>query len=70
MNLFKHWSKIYLQQEIIFQRDSYDHCVDDEDIVSCEWNLEFFVTSFNSALINMIEEKYKNLDDIEQIGIT
>ena len=28
VKLFKHWSKISLQQEIIFQRDSYDHCIE------------------------------------------
>ena len=25
LNLIKHWSKISLQQEILIQRDSYDH---------------------------------------------
>ena len=36
VNLFKQWSQISLQQEILFQRYSYDHCVDNEDIGSCE----------------------------------
>ena len=27
VNLFKNWYKIYIQREILFQRDSYDHCV-------------------------------------------
>ena len=35
VNLFKHYSKISLQQEILLQRDSYDNCVDDDNIVSC-----------------------------------
>ena len=34
MNLFKYWSKISLQQEILLRMDSYDHCVNDEDIFS------------------------------------
>ena len=62
VKLFKHWYKIYLQQEIMFQRDSYDNCVDDGDIVNCELTLEFFVKYCNDALINTIEEKYKTLN--------
>ena len=46
----------------MFQRDSYDNCVDDGDIVSCELTLEFFVKYCNDALINTIEEKYKTLN--------
>ena len=59
MHLFKHWSKISLQQEILFQRYYYDNCVDNEDIVSCECNLELFVNSCDGDLINSIEEKYE-----------
>ena len=36
VKMFKHWSKISLQQAIMFQRDSYHRCVDNKDIVSCE----------------------------------
>ena len=55
MNLFKHWSKISLQQATLFQRYFYDNCVNDEDIVSFEWTLELFVNSCDGALINSIE---------------
>ena len=58
MDLFNHWYKITLQQAILFQRESYDHFVDDEDIISCEWMLKLLVNSCNGALINSIEEKY------------
>ena len=40
VNLSKRWSNIFLQKSILFQRGSYDHSVDYEDIVSCEWRLE------------------------------
>ena len=69
VNLFKHLYKISLQQALLFQRDSYDHFVDDEDIVSCEGTLEFFVNSCHGALIKSIEEKYETLDKPEQGGI-
>ena len=39
VNLFKQSSKISLQQKILFQRDLYNNCVDDYDIVSYEWTL-------------------------------
>ena len=57
VNLFKEWSKIYCQQAILFQRDSYDNCVENEDIVSFEQPLELFVNSCNGALIKRIEGK-------------
>ena len=70
MNLFNHWYKISIQQEILIQRDSYDTCVNGEDIVGCEWKSELFVNSCDGALIKSIEEKYYNLDELEQGGIT
>ena len=70
VNLFKNWSKIYLQQEINFQRDFCDHCVKNEDIVSCECTLELFANSCSGALIKSIEKKYETLDELEQGGIT
>ena len=70
VNLFKQWYKIYLQQEIPFQRDSYDNFFNDEDIVGCEWTLELFVNYCDGALIKSIEESYDNLDEPEQGGIT
>ena len=54
----------------MFQRDSYDHCVNDDNIVSCECNLELFVKYWDGALINRTEVKYETLDEIKQDGIT
>ena len=59
-NLFKKWSKISLQQATRFQRNSYDHCVDDEDTVSCEWTLELFVNSCDGAFIRGRTDKTQN----------
>ena len=69
VNLFKHLYKISLQQEILFQRHSYDICLNDVDIVSCEWILELFVNSWDGAFIKTIERKYETLDELEQGGI-
>ena len=70
MNLFKNWSKIYLQFAILFQRDFYDHCVNDDDIFICEFTLELFVNSCDGDLIKRKEEKYETLDELEKGGIT
>ena len=70
MNLINHWSKISLQHIILFQRDSYDHFVYDEDIFSCECNLDGFVNSFDGALIHRTEGKYETLYEFEQGRIT
>ena len=62
VKIFNHYSNISLQQEILFQRYYYDHCVEDEDIFSSERALEFLVNSWDVALIYRIEEKYETLD--------
>ena len=69
VKIFNHYSNISLQQEILFQRDLYDHCVNYEDIVSCEWTLGLFLNSFHGSLVNRINEKHNNLDKLEQVGI-
>ena len=53
--MFKHWSKIYLQLIILFQKDSYDHCVKYEYVVSCEWTLELSVNYFDGIFIKSTE---------------
>ena len=53
-----------------FQRDSYENCSDDEDIVSCEWTEEIFRKSSDTALIKRVEDNYEALDRLEQEGIT
>ena len=70
VNLFNHWSNISLQQEIIFQRDSYYRFVNDEDIFRCGWTLYLFVNSCDGDLINRTEEKYDTLNELEQGDIT
>ena len=54
----------------VSKMDSYDHCVDNEDIDSCKWTLELFVNYWDGYLIKRIEEKYETLDELEQGGIT
>ena len=70
LNLFQHWSKLSLSTVALYQKDSYENCADDEDIVSCEWTKELFVNSSSPALVKRIEEKYEALDGLAQGGIT
>ena len=68
--LFSHWSKASLRVVAQFQRDSYENCSDDEDIISCEWTKEIFINSSYPDLIKSLEYKYEALYEIEQGGIT
>ena len=43
---------------------------DNKDIIRCEWTKELFGKSLDNALIKRVEEKYEELDGIEQGGIT
>ena len=55
VNMFKPWSNISLQQKIVFQRDSCDHFLNNEEIVSCEWTLELSVNYFDGIFIKSNE---------------
>jgi hypothetical protein len=70
LNLFQYWSKFSLTTVALFQQDSYKHCANDEDTVSCEWTRELFINSSSSALIKRIKEKYETLTGLQQGGIT
>ena len=52
------------------QRDSYENCSDDDDIVSCECTKELFINCSYPALIKRVEEKYEALDGLDQEGVT
>ena len=65
-----HLSKNLLQVLDQFQRDSYDNCSNDKDIVSCEWMKEIFVNNSDPALIKKVKGKYGKLYRIEQGGVT
>ena len=66
--LLYRWSNVSLHVVSHPQRNSYGNCNDDEDIVSCEWKKEIFVNSLNPNIIKRLEEKYKELDGIDQGG--
>ena len=68
--LLSHWSKVSLHVVAHPQRNSYNNCNDDEYIVSCEWKKEIFLNSLDTAIIKRVEDKYEDLDEIEQGGIT
>ena len=53
--LLYHWLKVPLRVVSQFQRDSYENCNDDEEIVSCKWTKELFLKYLYTALINWVE---------------
>ena len=65
-----HWSKVLLRVVSQFQRDSYENCSADEDIISCEWTKEIFVKYSDPDVIKMVEDKYEELDGLKQGGMT
>ena len=70
LKLLSHCSKVSLCVVAQFQRDSYNNCNDNEDIVSYEWTKELFVNSSGPALIKRVGEEYEALYRLEKVGIT
>ena len=67
--LLLHWSNVLLCVVVQFQRDYYENCNDDEDIVSCEWTKEIFVNSSDTGIIKRVEGKYEALCELDQGGV-
>jgi hypothetical protein len=72
INLTKHWSKLLLEHVCAWQRQRYnfDWCTDEDNLTSMEWTKEFLTNSCDINLVNRIEEKYNQLFEYEQGGIT
>jgi hypothetical protein len=70
IDLTKHWSKLPLEHACAWQRDTFDWCTDDDDLTSMEWVKEFLTNSCDINLVKRIEEKYDQLFEYEQGGIT
>lgn len=70
VNLFKHWTNTTLHHDYIYQKDNYHELRDREDIVSDEWVKHIMSNYCTVELIQMVEEKYQTLEDIQQGGIT
>ncbi len=70
IDLTKHWSKLLLEYVCAWQRDTFDWCTDEDNLTSMEWVKEFLTNSCDINLVKRIEEKYDQLFEYEQGGIT
>ena len=50
--------------------DTFDWCTDEDNLTSMEWVKEFLTNSCDINLVKHIEEKYNQLFEYEQGGIT
>ncbi len=53
-----------------WQRDTFDWCTEDNNLTSMEWIKEFLTNSCNFNLEKRINEKFDQLFEYEQEGIT
>ncbi len=70
IDLKKHWSKLSLKHLYACQRDTFDWCTDEDDLTSMEWVEEFLTNSCDINLVKRIDEKFDQLFEYEQGGIT
>ncbi len=70
IDLAKHWSKLLLEHMCAWQRDTFDWCTDEDDLTSMEWVKDFLTNSCDINLVKRIEEKFDQLFEYEQGGIT
>ncbi len=70
IDLTKHWSKLLLEHVCAWQRDNFDWCTDEDNLTSMEWVKEFLTNSCDITLVKRIEEKYNQLFEYEQGGVT
>ncbi len=66
----KHWSQISLEHTCAWQRDTFDWCANDNDLMSMEWVKEFLTNSCDINLVKQINKTYDCLAEYEQGGIT
>ncbi len=53
-----------------WQRDTFDWCTDEDDLTSMEWVKEFLTNSSDINLVKCLDEKFDQLFEYEQGGIT
>ncbi len=70
INLTKHLSKLLLEHMCAWQRDTFDWCTDEDNLTSTEWVKELLTNSCDFNLVKHIEEKFDQLFEYEQGGIT
>jgi hypothetical protein len=70
IDITKHWSQVLLKHVCAWQRDTFDWCTYDNDLTSMEWVKEFLTNSCDINLEKRIDEKFDQLYEYEQGGIT
>ncbi len=70
INITKHWSQVSLKHVCAWQRDTFDWCTDDNNLTSMEWVKEFLTNSCDINLEKHIDEKFDQLYEYKQGGIT
>jgi hypothetical protein len=70
IDLTKHWFKVSLEHVCAWQRDTFDWCTDDNDLTSMEWIKELLTNSCDIHLVKRVDEKFDQLYENEQGGIT
>ena len=70
IDLTKHWSKVSLEHVCAWQRDTFDWCTDVDNLTSMEWVKEFLTNSCDINLVKRLDEKFEQLFEYEQGGIT
>jgi hypothetical protein len=70
IDLTKYWSKLLLKHACAWQRDTFNWCTDEDDLTSMEWANEFLTNSCYINLVMRTDEKFNQLFEYEQGGIT
>ena len=68
-DILVHWSQVYLTEVIAYQRDTNQYALE-EDMTSSDWVKDLMVNSSEAELKQRVEEKFENLELLEQGGIT
>jgi hypothetical protein len=70
IDLTKHWSKLLLKHMCTWQRDTFDWCTYEDNLTSMEWVKEFLTNSCDINQVKCLDEKFEQLFEYEQGGIT
>ena len=70
IDMTKHWSRVSLEHMCAWQRDTFDWCTGDNHLTIMEWVKAFLTNSCDIKLEQRIDEKFGQLYEYEQEGIT
>jgi hypothetical protein len=70
IDLTKHWLKVLLKHMYVWQRDTFDWFNGEDDLTSMKWVQEFLTNSCDNNLVKCLDDKFEQLFEYEQRGIT